>query len=161
MHKCECGCGRDVRAWNRFVNGHHMRGKHLSDKHKKKLSEASKGRVLSKESRKKIGDAQRGEKHHRWKGGVSFEPYCHKFNNKFKEMIRDKFDRVCFLCGKTEEDNNIKLSVHHVQYNKNCGCDDSIACDYVPLCNSCHAKTSNGDREYYESLIQNKLVSFL
>ena len=125
-------------------------GKHsqpFTDDHKQKISEANKGKNL-------------GEKSGLWKGGVSFEPYCSKFNEQFKEMIRDKFGRVCFLCGKTEEDNSIKLSVHHVQYNKNCGCDDSLKCDYVPLCNSCHSKTTN-NREYYESLIQNKLVSFL
>lgn len=60
----------------------------------------------------------RGEKTSNWKGGTSFEPYCAKFNDEFKEYIRDKFGRICFLCGKTEEDNDRKLDVHHVNGTK-------------------------------------------
>jgi len=96
-----------------------------------------------------------GENSHMWNGGISFEPYCHKFNNVFKESIREKFGRVCFLCPTTEEENGRKLSVHHVNYNKNCLCDDS-ECEFVPLCNTCHTKT-NHNREYWENLIMKKL----
>ena len=106
------------------------------------------------------------ESNGRWKGGVSFQPYCQKFNGRFKESIRDKFNRTCFLCGITEKDMQqdqrergkkriYKLSVHHVNYNKNCLCDDSI-CEFVPLCISCHAKT-NSDREYWEAQITERI----
>jgi len=98
-----------------------------------------------------------GEKHPMWKNGISFEPYCPKFNNAFKEKIRDKFDRKCFLCGKPE--NGRRLSVHHVQYEKNCGCDDTLKCDYVPLCGSCHSRT-NHNRNKWEKLISQKLQRF-
>ena len=93
----------------------------------------------------------RGENSTGWKGGISFEPYCHKFNEAFKESIREKFGRVCFLCPTTEEENGKKLSVHHVSYNKDCLCDDS-ECEFVPLCNKCHTKT-NFNRDYWENLI--------
>ena len=83
---------------------------------------------------------QKGENNPAWKNGASFEPYCHKFNEDFKEYIRDKFRRVCFLCPKTEEENGQRLSVHHVNGNKNCGCDDDETCQFVPLCVSCHGK---------------------
>lgn len=92
-----------------------------------------------------------GENSHLWKGGVSFEPYCHKFNKRFKESIREKFGRVCFLCPTTEEENGRKLNVHHVNYNKDCLCDDS-ECEFVPLCDSCHSKT-NHNQDYWESYI--------
>jgi predicted DNA-binding protein YlxM (UPF0122 family) len=96
-----------------------------------------------------------GEKNHSWRGGISFEPYCPKFNEAFKESIREKFDRVCFLCPTTEEENSRKLSVHHVNYNKDCLCDDS-ECEFVPLCTSCHQKT-NFNRDYWEETIMEKL----
>jgi len=150
------------------------RGKKLSEEHKRKISESCKivlsttemrkklrdaqlGRRHSEETKKKIGEAQQGDKHHSWKGGVSFEPYCPKFNEAFKESIREKFGRVCFLCPTTEEENGRKLSIHHVQYEKNCLCDD-IKCEFVPLCDSCHGKT-NHNREHWEVLILEKLAS--
>ena len=98
------------------------------------------GKHPSEETRKKISDAQKGENNHNWKNGASFEPYCEKFNAEFKEYIRDKFRRICFLCGKTEEENGERLSVHHVNGNKECGCDGDKTCQFVPLCRVCHGK---------------------
>jgi len=42
-------------------------GKHISEEQKKKISEANKGKKLSEEHKKKIGDAHRGEKN-KWFG---------------------------------------------------------------------------------------------
>lgn len=115
-------------------------------------------------STKCMGDSytksRKGENNPAWKGGLSFEPYCHKFNNEFKEYIRDKFGRVCFLCPKTEEENTERLSVHHVNYNKNCGCDGDLTCQFVPLCRSCNAKVNSNRKEWEKKIkqkIQNKL----
>lgn len=107
---------------------------------------------------------RRGENNASWKGGISFEPYCEKFNDEFKEYVRTKFGRVCFLCGKTEEENGRKLDVHHVNYNKACGCaeteedrktDDEL-CQFVPLCRSCNSKV-NGNRDLWERRIKNEM----
>lgn len=98
----------------------------------------------------------KGENHPNWQGGISFGKYCHKFNNEFKEYIRDKFGRVCFLCPTTEEENGRKLDVHHVNYNKDCGCDDDKTCQFVPLCRSCNSK-ANIDREMWEAKIKAKM----
>ena len=159
-------------------------GMKFSDEHLKNLSESHKGKKLLPESiqkrtetrknngythtdktRQKIGDAQKGELNHNWNNGSSFEPYCHKFNDEFKESIRDKFNRRCFLCGLSENDqmesqkNNgkraFRLSIHHVNYDKNCLCNDS-KCEFVPLCHSCHMKT-NSNREYWEEICMEKL----
>ena len=102
--------------------------------------------------------ALRGEKAPNWQGGISFEPYCVKFNNVFKNYIRAKFEFKCFLCNKTTEENGRKLDVHHVNYNKDCGCDGDKTCNFVPLCRSCHNKTGT-KRDYWEKLITNKLHS--
>ena len=96
-----------------------------------------------------------------WQGGISFEPYCVKFKESLKERVRNKFGRKCLLCSKTEKeqmDDQIKhgkrsqrLSIHHVNYHKNCGC-DGTNCILVPLCSSCHAKT-NSNRDFWENKI--------
>ena len=89
-----------------------------------------------------------GELASNWQGGLSFEPYCIKFDNDFKERVREFFGRCCYICGKNEEDNGCKLSVHHVSYNKDTCCDDSKPL-FVPLCQSCHMKTLK-NRKYWE-----------
>ena len=163
MTLCECGCGRETTIYHgkhrRFINGHNRRGRKLSGNVKRKMSEANLGNQYwlgykhSDETKRKISEAQSGEKHPNWKGGLSFEPYCSKFNNSFKESVRNKFDRVCFICGTPE--NGRKLDVHHVNYDKSCLCSE-VKCEFVPLCRSCHMKTNN-NREYYENLILEKL----
>jgi hypothetical protein len=84
-----------------------------------------------------------------WKGGVSFEPYCHKFNKNFKDRVRAFFGKVCIECGKTEKDNGKKLAVHHVNYDKMICCND-VKPLFITLCKSCHTKTNN-NREYWET----------
>jgi uncharacterized protein (DUF983 family) len=106
-----------------------------------------------------MGKGLSGENNHGWQGGISFEPYCPKFNEAFRESIREKFGRICFLCPTTEEENGTKLSVHHVNYDKNCLCNDSD-CEFVPLCMPCHLKT-NFNREYWEEMIMEKLEVML
>lgn len=67
-----------------------------------------------------------------WKGGVSYEPYCSKFNNGLKQQVRDKYNNCDFMSGLPDYICNImksgkvqKLAVHHVDYNKMQGCDGS------------------------------------
>ena len=109
----------------------------------------------SEEHRMNMSESQKGEKSHNWKGGISFEPYCEKFNNALKESVREKFGRVCFMCPTTEEENGRKLDVHHVNYDKECMCND-VECEFVPLCRKCHGRTCH-DHELWERLIINTL----
>lgn len=94
--------------------------------------------------------AHSGENAPQWRGGISVNKYCHLFNNKFKEKIREFYNRQCFLCGELEDNNGRKLSIHHVNYDKNCLC--GIRCEFIPLCQSCHSKT-NFNRNYWEDTI--------
>ena len=96
---------------------------------------------------------RRGDKHPFWKGGVSFEPYCPKFNNSFKERVRDFFGRVCVECGAPE--NGKRLHIHHVNFNKMACCDGTKPL-FVALCPSCHART-NHNREYWEEHFTNMI----
>jgi hypothetical protein len=145
-----------------------QKGKHHSEETRERLSIVNRGKHLSEATRRKISDATKGKNNPSWKGGISFEPYCIKFDKKFKQYIRDKFDNICFLCGKTEEKNGEKLSVHHVNYSKLCGCaeteedkkTDDNECQFVPLCRSCHSKV-HSDRDYWEIYFKKKLRNTL
>ena len=92
-----------------------------------------------------------GDKNPNWRGGTSFEPYCKKFNEAFKEKIRARYNRECFICGKSEYNNGKRLDVHHTNYKKRCMCED-VKCLFVPLCVKCHRKTG-GNRWFWERVI--------
>lgn len=109
------------------------------------------GTPLSMEARRKLSKMNSGPNHPQWKGGISFGPYCHKFNNALKEQIRDDFGRRCYLCG--EPENGKRLAIHHTDYNKNTLCNGKTW-GLIPLCASCHSKT-NFNRWYWFALLNN------
>jgi NTP pyrophosphatase (non-canonical NTP hydrolase) len=121
----------------------------------KRTSEKLKGRNKeNNEGIKRMAEKLKkrtGELSAAWKGGISFLPYCDKFNENLKERVRDYFGRCCYLCGKNENDNGQKLDVHHVNYQKMACCEKEIRPLFVPLCMNCHRKTY-GDREEWEEL---------
>jgi len=136
------------------------KGHSTSDEQRRKISEAKKGKTrgpLPKEWRENIGKSligkmggsknpnygKRGKESHAWKGGISYEPYCPKFNKEFKERVRAFFNHSCVLCGR---DNS--KDVHHVDYNKEACCDQTPPI-FILLCRHCHMKT-NYNREYWQ-----------
>lgn len=52
---------------------------------------------------------------------------------------------ICDECGKERE-----LAVHHVNYDKACGC-NGVKCKLIPLSHSNHAKTNN-NRPFWNKL---------
>lgn len=102
-------------------------------------------RTQAETQRGKVGSLARA-----WKGGLSYRPYCYKFNKPLKEEIRKNFGRVCFICEKTQRDEEKNLCIHHVNYDKSQECDRN--CILIPLCNFCHLRT-NGNRWYYFNLL--------
>ena len=128
-----------------------MYGKNHTDYSKGLMSVANKGKNNSMYGR--TGKDAPG-----WKGGVSYDSYCKFFDEPLKNAIRNYFDNVCFECGENiEENKNRKMSVHHVNYQKSCGCDNTQFCIYVPLCGSCHIST-NHNRWYWYSYFMTKLA---
>jgi hypothetical protein len=126
---------------------HPFFGKHHSAEALQKMSESHGGKrphEYTEECRKNMSRNRTGKcvgpDNHFWKGGISFEPYCPKFTKEFKERVRAFFGHRCVECGTPQ--NGKKLSIHHVNFNKKTCCDNSIPL-FVPLCVSCHAKTSN------------------
>jgi len=106
---------------------------------------------------------------------ISYDRYCPKFNDAFKEGVRRFFNNTCMICGHVWDGAEDRLSVHHVYYNKKACCEILVDGRYVhtlptgfrlivkgnpnkfvPLCKRCHSKT-NTDRlkwaKYFENII--------
>jgi hypothetical protein len=93
-----------------------------------------------------------GENAGNWHGGISFEPYCNKFNNTFKEAVRKRDDYTCQLCGCEQLLGGTKLSIHHIHYDKkNC------YPDVVTLCRSCNSRV-NSNRDHWEDFFETRLI---
>lgn len=92
--------------------------------------------------------------------------YCDLWTEELREHIREKYDRKCFICGLPEFENKfkngkqVKLSVHHVDYNKQCDC-DGTECRLVPLCIEHHGQTTSGDREMWEEIITDMIDNLI
>ena len=129
-----------------------------TEEHRKKVSDAMKGRPFTEEHHKNLAEANRrpdvrakhgksGAENANWRGGTSYAPYCPKFNEALKEEIRESFGRRCFLCSATEKENGKRLPVHHVNFDKMAGCYGK-RWNLVPLCFKHHTKT-NFNRWYW------------
>ena len=84
------------------------------------------------DTRRKSSATRQGIPYDEWEGFATDSPYCPKFNEVCRESNREKYDRRCFLSDITEEKNGKKLSVHHIDMNKQQGC-DGYAWKLVPL----------------------------
>jgi len=115
---------------------------HIVNNARRKISEHQRGRPHP---------GLRGEKHPNWKGGISFGPYCHRFNEEFKERVRSFWGYLCGYCGKSQSENKRKLHVHHVDYKKDSCCNEGSPRRFIPLCNSCHSR-SNWNKEKWRAI---------
>ncbi len=151
--KCWCGCGHETKIFrgrpNKYIFNHHNRGKHHSEKVKEKIRCGNKGKIRSELTKNKIKNTKKGPDNPSWLGGISFLPYCFKFNSNLKEAIRNRDNETCQLCG--EMDKRRKLSVHHIHYDK-----ENCYPDLISLCKVCNSKV-NFNRKYYEDLFMNIL----
>ena len=137
------------------------RGQHYhTEKHKNELSEKFKkfNPMDTPEARKKRSESLKGklilDKNPNWRGGISFEPYCIKFNNEFRERVRTFFGHVCVECGTPQ--NGRQLAVHHINYDKNVCCNDRKPL-FIALCNSCNSKANKNRskwEKYYTEMIE-------
>jgi len=117
----------------------------------------SQSEKLSGKNNPYYGVHRYGENSPTWQGGKSFEPYCFKFNFNFKERVREFFNRRCYVCGKTEQENGRRLCVHHVGYDKDVCCND-VKPLFVSLCKNCHSKT-HGNRQYWQQYFTNRIMT--
>lgn len=119
---------------------------------RERMSKSHNGLHRSIETKRKLSKANRMENHPQWQGGISFEPYTSEFNIQLKELIRQRDNYQCQLCGMPEIENIRKLDIHHIDYNKkNC-----LPNNLITLCRSCNAKV-NANREYWTEYFRNKM----
>lgn len=162
---CACGCGQLATVHKhearKYAHGHNRRNVHTSDETKQKLRKQKLGELnpskrieireqISQTLRVYYSDFENIKKNGNWMGGISYEPYGKEFNKELKELVREKYNRICRYCGKSEIELKTKLCVHHIDYNKKNNSPNNL----LPLCNKCHSKT-NRNREYWTIFYQN------
>ena len=139
------------------------KGHSVTTETRQKLRESNLGKKRPIRDRIKISKTMKENKNHLWKGGISFEPYCPKFDEPFKERVRAFFNYCCVECGTPQ--GKIKLAVHHVHSRKDSLCNSDAPKLFVPLCNgmkgktSCHSKTEH-NRPYWEQHFSNMINSY-
>ncbi|MBE3094084.1 MAG: HNH endonuclease [Actinobacteria bacterium] len=149
-----------------------MKGNHLTEESKEKLSKSIKktfaesgftpwNKGLTKETDERIMKvalsqighlALRGENHYNWQGGKSFEPYSLEFNKELKEQIRKRDNYICQECGIPQKELGYTLHCHHIDYDKKNSSLDNL----ISLCKSCHMQT-NYSRDDWKNYFKDKL----
>jgi hypothetical protein len=113
-----------------------------------KLIKSLTGGKRTPEQCRNMSLSKQWDKNPAFKGGISREPYCYKWDHPLRERVRIFFGRICAECGKTEEENGQRLSVHHVNYDKQTCCHDGPRL-LIALCKS-HNTIVNSDREHWK-----------
>jgi len=116
-------------------------------------TERIKNRKCSEKTREKIRQSKLGEKNPMWNDGSSAKLYGIEFNNKLKEQIRKRDTYLCRECGIIQECLPRKLSVHHIDYNK----ENNDIYNLISLCGICHSKTQK-DRKYWTKYFQKLFI---
>ena len=122
---------------------HPMWGKKHTKEAKKKMSLAKKGFKHSEDTKRKMSKSRSGENNYFWKGGISFSPYAPSFNNKLKEIIRERDNYTCQNPSCNVIYRNI--SCHHIDYDKLNSSENNLIC----LCSKHHGQT-NSYREFWQ-----------
>jgi 5-methylcytosine-specific restriction endonuclease McrA len=90
------------------------KGKHLSQKHKMSLKKSHIGNKPSEETKQKMRLAQKGEKHPRWKGGISTLNNKIRTSYEYRQWVSDVFTRDNFTCQKCNKRGGY-LHAHHIK----------------------------------------------
>ena len=85
-----------------------------------------------------------GSNNNQWQGGISRKPYPFDWSEKLKAAIRQRDNYRCRVCNKSQKKNVRKLSVHHIDYDK----ENLDPQNLVSLCDSCHGKTMTNRRHW-------------
>ena len=136
-----------------------MYGRKHSEETKKKMSLARlknpTRRKWTIQQRKEVSGRYLGEKNPNWRGGKYKEKYSYIFNQQLKDIIRTQYNFICQMCGKPELECKKRLSIHHIDYDKQ----NNNTKNLIPLCTKCHMKTNKKiDKAYWINFFTNKVV---
>lgn len=120
---CECGCGEPV--LKRFIVGHNVRVRLVSEETKEKIRNSTLGKVRSEETREKMGKAKWGELNPMWKG----ELITHKTSGRARAIRMYAFLGECQKCGERPA-----YDRHHKDGNTA----NNDPANVLFLCRSCH-----------------------
>lgn len=112
-------------------------GKSMSPEMREMLRVANTGIKRTFDERMRTSATKQGVDITDWEGFATDVNYCYKFDEACRESNRARYDRACFICGKTEANNGQKLCVHHVDMDKTQGCNNH-AWKLIPVCRGCH-----------------------
>ncbi len=88
--------------------------------------------------------SQTGMKNFNWKGGICNDPYPVGFNEKLKELIRERDEYKCQICNLEQERYGTRLCVHHIDYNK-----ENISLNnLISVCRPCHTQTNHNRKKW-------------
>ena len=128
-----------------------MYGKHHSEETREKIRVGNIGKkngMCKIESRKKLSATKQGIPYDEWESFATEQKYCPAFNEACRDSNRTKYDNKCFICGLPESENRTKtgkhkkLAVHHIDMNKNQGCDGN-RWRLIPICIYHHSTVHN------------------
>ena len=132
------------------------KGKPFTEEHRKNISKANKGKIRSEEIRKRMSETMKGkyirENNFNWRGGMSFLPYPPIFNKELKQFIKDRDHNECqnpYCNGKSK-----RLRIHHIDFDK----DNCSQFNLITLCISCNAKANKIHRwrRLYRKIVWSK-----
>ncbi|MEI7635873.1 MAG: HNH endonuclease [Syntrophus sp. (in: bacteria)] len=169
---CACGCGEMAAPGRAFIVGHKNKGRQWSEEIREKMSESRKlavtteyrlmvsdrfrGRIQSQDERaRRLKTKQRGESHHAWNGGSSFETYGRDWNRSTRKIVFERDSGKCQNPGCLEKCK--RLNVHHIDYDKK----NSQLDNLITLCTSCHAATNSNRGKwepFYAEVMRNKIM---
>lgn len=96
------------------------------------------------EVREKKSKAVQGKNNPNYIDGRTHRPYSPSFNKQLKEFIRQRDGYVCQKCSRTEIENGRKLSVHHIDYNK----ENSLPSNLISLCQWCNGMVNSNRKKW-------------
>lgn len=152
-HLCGCGCGEFIKIIRqhyssgipKYIHNHWCKGEE-NPMYGKEQTLVS--RIKSSCTHKNISiddfDGFGGE-------------YCYKFNDKLKNKIRNRYNNCDYISGLPDYICNIlngklwKLDVHHVDYDKQQGC-NGIKWILIPLSRSNHVKITGKLKPFWNKL---------
>lgn len=106
-------------------------------------------RFNKQDMKEKFSKMRKGTKHWNFNNWSSKKPYTPEWNLDLKKFIRKRDNYICAICNKSGNE------VHHINYNKK----ESFPYNLITLCKSCHTKTSNKNRLFYELMLTEILIT--